>query len=492
MRPRIIAIIIFALPALCFAAPTWQNVSSEPGKKIELDRTSIKREEGGKVVALGRLQMDKALTDARSGGSYNTIEALTRYDCNSRNASTLKRTYRKADGELLREEELKGGELPVRAGTLDDKVLREVCRPDTPKGDARAVAQKVNDAASKLREANEAMIKKETSASKGKLIQTADAGHGAAAPAVQHAAPAAITAPPPATAPASTPTAPATPAASSAHAPAVTAPAAKNDHAAAPPIIKHRPIVKKPRPKPVEKHDEDKSKLDAAHAVEHAHWGYEGAGAPENWHRLDPKNKACATGERQSPIDIRDGIRVDLEAIKFDYRPSLFRIVDNGHSIQVSVSGGSLTLTGKTYELLQFHFHKPSEEKVAGKRYDMVAHLVHKSDEGQLAVVAVLMERGQENPVIQTLWNNLPLEKNLTVSPPVANVDLSSFLPTNRNYFTYMGSLTTPPCSENVLWLVLKQPVQVSPEQIEIFGRLYRNNVRPIQPSSGRLIKEGR
>jgi carbonic anhydrase len=107
-------------------------------------------------------------------------------------------------------------------------------------------------------------------------------------------------------------------------------------------------------------------------------------------------------------------------------------------------------------------------------------------------VVAVLMEKGAENPFIQTLWSYLPLEKNEDVSPPNVVVDPSLFLPADRSYYTYMGSLTTPPCTENVQWLVMKQPVQVSPEQIAIFSRLYRNNARPVQPGFGRLIKETR
>ena len=224
----------------------------------------------------------------------------------------------------------------------------------------------------------------------------------------------------------------------------------------------------------------------------HIHWDYEGEGGPENWSKLDPKNTSCAIGQRQSPIDIRDGIKVDLEEIKFGYRPSNFRIIDNGHTVQVEVGENSISLTGKTYELVQFHFHRPSEEKVNGQRFDMVVHLVHKSDDGQLAVVAVLLERGNENPTIQTLWNNLPLEKNLAVQPPTTQIDLTTLLPPSRGYYTYMGSLTTPPCSEGVLWLVMKQPVQVSQDQINIFSRLYKNNARPIQPTAGRVIKEDR
>jgi carbonic anhydrase len=150
-----------------------------------------------------------------------------------------------------------------------------------------------------------------------------------------------------------------------------------------------------------------------------------------------------------------------------------------------------MQIMGKRYDLVQLHFHRPAEERVNGKTYDMVVHLVHKNDEGQLAVVAILLEKGGEHPLIQTLWNNMPLERDMDVSP-AEPIDLMQLLPENRAYWTYMGSLTTPPCTEGVLWMVMKQPMQVSPEQVSIFSRLYRNNARPVQPSNGRLIKESR
>jgi len=222
------------------------------------------------------------------------------------------------------------------------------------------------------------------------------------------------------------------------------------------------------------------------------HWAYDGEGGPENWGTLKPEYAICGIGKRQSPIDIRDGFRVDLEPIQFFYRPSQFRVIDNGHTIQVELDGSSIRLLGKTYDLIQFHFHRPSEERVNGKSFDMVTHLVHKSDDGKLAVVAVLLEKGSENPLIQTVWNNLPLEKNEYVTPPDLAIDPSRLLPDERGYYTYMGSLTTPPCSEGVLWLVLKQPQQLSSEQVGIFARLYRHNARPLQPTFGRMIKESR
>lgn len=228
---------------------------------------------------------------------------------------------------------------------------------------------------------------------------------------------------------------------------------------------------------------------EAAHH-ESAHWGYAGEGGPEAWGSLKPENRLCSLGQRQSPIDIRDGIKVELEPIQFDYRPTQFRVIDNGHTVQVNLEpGNSIVISGRRYDLLQFHFHRPSEERINSRQFDMVAHLVHKDVQGRLAVVAVLMEQGPAHPMVQLVWNSLPLEKHTEQYAPVM-LDMTRMLPEKREYYTYMGSLTTPPCSEGVLWLVMKQPASMSPEQIGIFSRLYPMNARPIQSTAGRLIKE--
>jgi len=503
MRLLTIAALLLALPWAAAAAPTWQTISSEPGKKIELDRTSIKREDGGKVQAQARVILEKELIDGKTGSGYRFIEAITRYDCNSRNASTIKRIFKKNDTDIIRTEDIKGPDLPVRSGTLDDKVLREVCRP--AKESVTEVAQKANEAADQLKQANEALLKKELAKpdNQAKPTKTADSIHGpetSPIPSIRPNLKALVEASREALPAKEAPAAKETPAPKEA---APVKPVPEPTPAHTPPVIstpKPSMVIVHTAPSPAKSRKAQKSEgymLELTHsepAEQHAHihWDYEGDGAPENWSKLDQQNKVCATGLRQSPIDIKDGIKVDLEPIKFSYRPSTFRITDNGHTIQVAVADSSITLTGKTYELVQFHFHRPSEEKVNGQRFDMVVHLVHKADDGQLAVVAVLLERGTENPFIQTLWNNLPLEKNVAVAPPSLSIDPTTLLPAGRNYYTYMGSLTTPPCSEGVLWLVMKQPVQVSSEQIGIFSRLYRNNVRPIQPTGDRLIKEGR
>lgn len=494
MRLLTIAALLATLPWAAAAAPTWQTISSEPGKRIELDRTSLKRDESGKVQAQGRVILEKELIDAKSGAGYRVIEAITRYDCNTRNANTIKRTFKKNELEVIREEDIKGNDLPVRSGTLDDKVLREVCRP--PKDSATDVAQKANEAATQLKLANEALLKKELAKpEKPNLLKTADASHAAEAAAAPKSA-----------IPSIRPNLKAAAEASRMQNPVATVkevPPPETPAQPAPAVVVAKPstMIVHTTSKPVS-HSAKPARsggymLELAHgssADQHhpIHWSYEGAGGPANWAKLDPKNKACAIGERQSPIDIREGIKVDLEPVQFDYRPSNFHIIDNGHTVQVNVGDSRISLTGKTYELIQFHFHRPSEEKVNGRTYEMVAHMVHKAADGSLAVVAVLLESGTENPFIQTLWNNMPLDKNVTVSPPMPTINPATLLPTSRNYFTYMGSLTTPPCTEGVLWIVMKQPVQVSAEQIAIFSHMYSNNARPVQAAKNRLIKEGR
>lgn len=219
-------------------------------------------------------------------------------------------------------------------------------------------------------------------------------------------------------------------------------------------------------------------------------WSYEGELGPANWSKINVDWAKCGSGNRQSPIDLRDGIKVNLEQIGFDYHPSSFNEVNNGHTIQVTVGGGNfITVGNQTYELQGFHFHRPSEERINGKGTEMVMHMVHKSYDGKIAIIAVLLERGQPHGLMQTIWDNLPLEKQEVVAPSIV-IDPMDALPEKREYFTYMGSLTEPPCTEGVLWLVFKQPRQASPAQMALFSRLYPLNARPVQSTAGRMIKE--
>src|SRR5262249_49821329 len=181
-----------------------------------------------------------------------------------------------------------------------------------------------------------------------------------------------------------------------------------------------------------------------AQQAEPAHpWSYEGAKGPAHWGDLKSEYAACKTGKHQSPIDIRNEKPADLPAIEFSYAPAPFRIVDNGHSVQITVDpGSSISAGGKRYDLVQFHFHHPSEERIHGKAYPMVAHLVHKDEVGKLAVVAVLLKSGHQNPFIEELWKNLPADVEQEHAPAGKTVDLSQLLPKNRGYYTFTGSLT--------------------------------------------------
>ncbi|RSL18239.1 carbonic anhydrase [Edaphobacter aggregans] len=222
-------------------------------------------------------------------------------------------------------------------------------------------------------------------------------------------------------------------------------------------------------------------------------WDYSTTRGPGHWGDLKPEFAPCKNGHRQSPIDIRGPVKADLPPIQFDYKPSPLNIVDNGHTILITYSPGSfITVGGKRYELKQFHFHRPSEEKINGKRYDMAVHLVHADEKGNAAVVAILLEKGEGNDLIGRLWKDMPKEKEKVESEKDVQIDADGLLPPDHSYYTFLGSLTTPPCSEDVTWFVLKHPVSVSASEIEQFSKLYRNDARPTQPLYGRVVLESK
>lgn len=222
-------------------------------------------------------------------------------------------------------------------------------------------------------------------------------------------------------------------------------------------------------------------------------WDYGESKGPSHWAELSSEFAPCKNGHRQSPIDIRNAQKADLPPIVFDYKPSSLHIIDNGHTIMINYSPGSfISVGGKKYALKQFHFHRPSEETIDGKGYEMGVHLVHAGEEGNLAVVAVLLQKGKDNPLVHELWKDLPKEKEKEEDLDSVQIDATGLLPAVRDYYTFSGSLTTPPCSENVTWFVLKHPVTVSTEEIEQFSKLYRHDARPTQPLYGRVVLESR
>ena len=220
-------------------------------------------------------------------------------------------------------------------------------------------------------------------------------------------------------------------------------------------------------------------------------WTYQGEEDPEHWGDLDASFGACKLGRVQSPIDIRNAEKSDLDPVQFNYQVSPLKIIDNGHSILATYAPGSfITVGGHQYGLKQFHFHHPSEEKVDGKAFDMVVHLVHADADGKLAVVAVLLKVGSPNATIRTLWDNLPQEKNVASTPENITIDAGRLLPADHGYYTFEGSLTTPPCTEGVVWFVLKSPLSISADELDVFAKVYPLNARPTQPLNSRIVKE--
>src|SRR3984957_1696759 len=223
------------------------------------------------------------------------------------------------------------------------------------------------------------------------------------------------------------------------------------------------------------------------------HWSYEGKEGPKHWGSLDPAFATCKMGHKQSPIEISHPKLADLPELKFAYQAVPLSIINNGHTIMIDYAPGSmLTVGDKAYTLQQFHFHHPSEEHINGKGFDMVAHLVHADREGHLAVVAILFKVGAPNPLLETLWNNVPPEKDKLLEIPQVSVNVESLLPPQHGYYTYSGSLTTPPCTEGVTWYVLKSVSTLSNEQLAIITKLYPHDNRPTQKLNHREVLESK
>lgn len=398
-------------------AAVWQPLLAEPGRRMEIDRSSIEKEGEDGVRARGRVVFERPLPDAVSGSAFRVLESYTRFDCKERTFATLQRVFKRDETEGIREEnEAEPPVLPVRSGTLEDRVMRVACKPeglDDARSELAETLKEVKEAGEEIAAANEP---------RGRRVLTASLGSGIRGR----------------------------------------------------PAVPVRASMRREAPKPV------------------VPWGYEGEGGPDQWGSLRPDYRLCASGQRQSPIDLKDGVAVDLPPVEFGYRPSLFRVTDNGRTLVVEVGENRVNLLGRPYTLVSAQFHQPGESTIEGRVSPMSVHLLHRAADGRLLMVAVPLELGPENPALQTILDHIPLEKHEPVEPPETALDLRAFVPLLPAYYTYMGSLSTPPCREGVQWVVMKQAVAVSAGQLAIFSRLYPGNARPLQAANGRLIKESR
>lgn len=223
-------------------------------------------------------------------------------------------------------------------------------------------------------------------------------------------------------------------------------------------------------------------------------WSYKGADGADRWGQLDPDYAVCTLGKAQSPIDIRQAQKADLPPLRFVHVPGPLNIINNGYTavrVNYRAGNGNLLIVGnKRYELTQFHFHHPSEEYLDGKPFEMGLHLMYKAGDGEIAAVAVMLRRGRPNATVQQLWAHMPDTPGDEHTVPGVTVDPVGLVPPDTAHYTYVGSLTAPPCTEGVRWFVLKTPIDVSAEQIKAFAKLYPDNVRPIQPLNGRIVHE--
>jgi carbonic anhydrase len=235
-------------------------------------------------------------------------------------------------------------------------------------------------------------------------------------------------------------------------------------------------------------------------------WDYEGPRGADHWSELDSDYAVCNQGKAQSPIDITSAEKADLPPLRFEFKSGpLKNLLNNGKTVRVDYHGAEsagdiLTVGDKTYQLTQFHFHHPGEEALHGKRYQMVVHLMYKSSDGKVVGVAVPVQAGRPNATVQKLWNHMPVKESKMLADyshpgeevPGVEIDPGGLLPRSLGYYTYMGAVTAPPCTEDVRWYVLKTPVEMSAKQIRAFAVLFPNDARPVQPVNGRLVQESR
>jgi carbonic anhydrase len=223
-------------------------------------------------------------------------------------------------------------------------------------------------------------------------------------------------------------------------------------------------------------------------AAEGAHWSYEGATGPDHWGDVDAASKVCSAGSQQSPVDIRGAIKSQLPPLQIALSKKADTIVNNGHTIQLNFEQGSTLKVGSdSYTLLQYHFHHPSEHLIGGKNFPMEVHFVHRNAAGGLAVVGALMTAGKPNAAFSKIVATMPAHEGAPVNA-AAGIDPNKLLPALRGYYRYSGSLTTPPCSEVVDWLLLREPIQVAKTDIDSFAKLYPMNTRPAQKDNRRFV----
>ncbi len=244
-----------------------------------------------------------------------------------------------------------------------------------------------------------------------------------------------------------------------------------------------------PTPPPPPEPEKPKEETPPPKQEEKSVWSYEGLTGPSMWGDLKEEYALCKNGKSQSPVDLKWHHPKKNNSLKINFKEGNYKVIDSGHTVQFNFEPGNLmSIKGEKYSLIQMHFHMSSEHTFSGQQYPLEAHFVHKTDKGQLAVIAVLFKEGAANPVIDSLWKQIPHNKYKEVSAS-DNFNPESLLPSSHTFYTYQGSLTIPPCNEGVTWLVMNTPVEISKDQLNQFELLYPKNFRPVQELNGRKLE---
>ena len=223
-------------------------------------------------------------------------------------------------------------------------------------------------------------------------------------------------------------------------------------------------------------------------AAEHIEWGYTGATGPDHWAEMSPEYGICSRGQQESPVDLKGAVPAALGKLVHEWKPVPLRVANNGHTVQVEAPAGSTFSTaGKTYSLAQFHLHHPSEHLLDGRRFPLELHFVHRGTDGVLGVIGVFAVAGRANPTLQAVLDAMPRTRGATSPVTARTVNIDKLLPRGA-FYRYEGSLTTPPCSESVDWVVMRTPIEASATQIDAFEKLYPYNARPVQPLNRRFL----
>ena len=492
---RFLIAVLCCLFAFSAYAQEWQLIVSDRNRRIEIDAGHIINSDKGTKVAWSRAALSGQA--AREAG-YSVVKALNRYDCLNRSFSTIRRVYLDSSGKVLREEVLNDAvpELVAR-NSVDERMWREVCRPPDMKDMAEVVKA--------VEQATKGQVKGQVvAAPAGKGVEARPVSPPSAAqlnasvknPAVSAAVreDAAVKPvepsrqPVPVTKPAAKPAQPVVQ-----KAPAATAPKT-------PPAVAEKRPARQPAVTAPSRKDEQSSHVAVARPVSQAadikpetDWQYQGAAGPESWGALRPEWEVCMRGQRQAPIDLTNAIKVELEPVEFDFRSSRLRIVDTGKMLRAYVETPmDIVVRGEIYTLESLTLHRPADVLIDGRAADMSVQFLLRSANGKMAVLMVLLEQGEQpSALLQKVLNNLPLEKGEQYMPSIP-FDLAGSIPPDSGHYLFMGSLPEPPCTEGVIWVVMRQPLSVSADQLEIMDRLYPYSARPAQPANGRLILQSR